>query len=297
MKYAECVRCGRISPRLSVLGNSSMAAFKFCIGMISGSKGLVADSIHSIADTISSIFVLIALALSDKPKDKGHPYGHGKAEYLSTIFASVFILLCAVLIFFDALHSLKTGISEPPQNAALAATIISLAFSWLMYSSNTCAGTQLNSPAMLADAAESKADSLTALAVLIGLIGTKMGFVYADTIAAFVVCAFVLRISIEMFMKGVNGLIDISVDRDTLQEIKNLCRKVGGVERVQGIRSRCMGQKCLVDIDIEVLGSKTMLETHDVVQRVRAAITGSVEGVDGVFVRTIPVEEWKLWGR
>ena len=297
MRYSDCVRCGRISPRLSVLGNSAMAFFKFSVGMMSGSKGLVADSIHSIADTISSIFVLVALAFSGKPKDKEHPFGHGKVEYLSTISASIFILLCAILIFFDALHTLKTGISAPPENAALLATAISLAFSWLMYSSNTCAGTQLNSPAMLADAAESKADSLTAVAVLVGLIGTKLGFVYADTIAAFVVCAFVLRISLEMFMKGVHGLIDISVDVDTLQEIKNLCRKVAGVERVRGIRSRCMGQKCLVDIDIDVLSTKTVLETHEVVKLVRDTITNKVEGVDDVFVRTIPVEGWRLWGR
>ncbi|MEO5356290.1 MAG: cation diffusion facilitator family transporter [Nitrospirae bacterium YQR-1] len=294
MKYPECEYCGKWSPRLSVIGNFTMSIFKFLVGLTTGSKGLMADGVHSIADTISSLFVLIALKIAGKPKDEGHPFGHGKVEYLSTMSASVFIFICAVFILIDALHSFKTGTREIPDNAAIAATLLALLYGWLMYTSNTCAATQLNSPALLADAAESKADSLASIAVLAGLIGSKLGYVYADTIAALVVAVFVFHISVEMFMKGVNGLIDVAVDKDILQDISRTCLSIKGIEGVKKIRSRCMGQKCSVELEIEVLSSKTVLETQELVGYVRNLVLQKVEGIDEVFVKTVPVNKW--WG-
>lgn len=296
MKHPECVRCGRLSPRLSVVGNFFMAIFKFIIGALAGSKGLVADALHSIADMISSIFVLVALKYAEKPKDKRYPYGYGKVEYISTIIASLFIFLCGITVFIDALESLKSGNHKMPDAVAIFATILSLCFSYVMYSSNTCAGTQLNSPAMLADAAESKADSLTSVAVLFGLIGTKLGFESADTIAAIIVAFFIFRIGFEMLIGGINGLMDMTLDPERIDQIRQICMSVDGVEGVRSIAARQMGQKSRLNVDIEVLKERTVYETHKIAQRLKIAIISNVVEVNDVFVRTIPVEKMSFWG-
>lgn len=296
MKYPECERCGRLSPRLSVVGNFFMAVFKFIVGALAGSKGLVADALHSIADMISSIFVLVALKYAEKPKDKRYPYGYGKVEYISTIVASLFIFLCGVTVFIDALEALKSGVHKTPDAVAIFATLLSLCFSYLMYSSNTCAGTQLNSPAMLADAAESKADSLTSVAVLFGLIGTKLGFESADTIAAIIVAFFIFRIGLEMLTGGINGLMDVSLEPERLEEIKRLCLSVEGVEGVRSITARQFGQKSRLNVDIEVLKDKTVYETHRIAQRLKIAILSNVDDISDVFVRTIPVQRLRFFG-
>lgn len=296
MKYPECERCGRLSPRLSVVGNFFMAVFKFIVGALAGSKGLVADALHSIADMISSIFVLVALKYAEKPKDKRYPYGYGKVEYISTIVASLFIFLCGVTVFIDALEALKSGVHKTPDAVAIFATLLSLCFSYLMYSSNTCAGTQLNSPAMLADAAESKADSLTSVAVLFGLIGTKLGFESADTIAAIIVAFFIFRIGLEMLTGGINGLMDVSLEPERLEEIKRLCLSVEGVEGVRSITARQFGQKSRLNVDIEVLKDKTVYETHRIAQRLKIAILSNVDDISDVFVRTIPVQRLRFLG-
>ncbi len=295
MKFAECTRCGKLSPRWSLAGNLSMCVFKFIVGVLAGSKGLIADSVHSIADAVSSFFVLVALQYADKPKDKRRPFGYGKVEYVSTIFASLFIFICAVIVLINALESIKSGVSKIPGNAAIVATLLSLLFSWIMYSSNTCAGTQLNSPAMLADAAESKADSLTSVAVLLGLIGTKMGFRSADNLAAIVVAIFIFHIGMEMFLSGVHGLIDVSMDQESLDRIRKICMSISGVDGVKGIRTRRMGQKSQVDIDIEVLQSKTVMETHEIATRLKTAVKNNVDGIADIIVRTIPIQKMSLF--
>ncbi|KJJ83153.1 magnetosome protein MamB, partial [Candidatus Omnitrophus magneticus] len=85
------------------------------------------------------------------------------------------------------------------------------------------------------------ADALTSVAVLVGLVGTKLGFNYADIIAALVVSLVVFHISVEMFLGGVNGLIDVSIDTEVIDKIVELCKRVKGVEGIKAIRSRSMG--------------------------------------------------------
>jgi cation diffusion facilitator family transporter len=270
-----------------------MSVFKFVVGMAAGSKGLVADAVHSLADALSSLLILITLKIAKKPKDRERPFGHGKAEYISSLFASIVLFIGATMIFLDALHSFKTGgIHRIPHNAAIAATVLSLLFSFLMYTSNKCAGSQLESPALMADASESLADCVSSGAVLIGLVGTKLGYVYADTIAAGVVSLLVFHISVEMFFMAVNGLIDVSADSEVNDSIVNVCRNIHGVEGVREVRTRKLGQKSWVDITIDVLRKKTVMEAYDTAENVKEAIMDNISGIDDVFVKTVPVQKW-----
>lgn len=292
MKYPECVRCGKLSPKWSFIGNTLASLFKVFVGAFTGSKGLLADGVHSAADAVSSLFIFSALKVAEKPGDERHPFGYGKVEYISTLFAGIFLFIGATVIFIDALDAFKHGDHSLPDNAAIFATILSLIFSYLMYDSNKCAGTELGSPALVADAYESKADSISSAAVLIGLIGTKMGFVYADTIAAVVVALLIYRMSIEMFFQGIHGLIDMSVDKDTIDEIVNISLTVQGVEGVRSIKTRRMGQKNWVDLKIDVSKKKSVLDTHMISEKVKESIQTKIAEIGGISVSTFPVGKW-----
>jgi len=290
MKYPECIQCGQTSPKWSFFGNTLAAIFKVAVGTLTGSKGLVADGVHSAADAMSSLFIVIALKVADRPHDDKHPYGYGKIEYISTLCASSFLFVGAGSIFFDAIKTFKQGVHEMPGDAALLATIISLCFSYLMYISNQCAGTQLSSPAMLADANESRADSITSVAVLLGLIGAKLGYPNADTIAAVIVSLFIFNMSIEMFLQGINGLIDMSVDPDMLEEVVAVSLSVEGVAGVRSIKTRQMGQKNWIDIEIAVSRQISVLEVHTIAEQVRESVMKEVHGISGISVATYPID-------
>lgn len=291
MKYDECARCGKWSPRLSLVGNALAAVFKIFVGMITGSKGLVADGVHSVADAFASAFILLALMIAEKPHDKDHPYGYGKVEYISTLLAATFLFICASLILLDTLKALMYGVHEIPRNAAILATLVCLFFSYLMYKSNICAGTQLGSPAIIADAYESKADSFSAAAVLIGLIGTKLGFIYADAIAAAVVALLIYHMSVKMFLEGIHGLIDSSADKEIIDQAVKTSLAVKGVEGVRSINTRRMGRKNWIDLIIDVSEKKSILETHMIVEKVKEAIIEKMREVGGISVNCFPVKK------
>jgi len=291
MKYEGCARCGKLSPRLSVVGNAFAAVFKIFVGTIAGSKGLVADGVHSIADSFASAFILMALAIANKPHDESHPYGYGKVEYLSTLVAGTMLFTCASIILLDTLKALISGIHEIPENAALLATLVCLFFSYLMYRSNVCAGTQLGSPAIIADAYESKADSFSSGAVLIGLVATKLGYIWADALAAGVVALLIYRMSVQMFVQGINGLMDSSAKKEIIDEAVKACLMVEGVDGVRSISTRRTGQKNWIDLVIEVSEKKTVLETRAIGEKVKEAIIEKVNKVSGIRVNWFPVKK------
>jgi cation diffusion facilitator family transporter len=276
---------------MSLVGNIFAAIFKLSVGMLTGSKGLVADGVHSIADSFASSFILLALMIAKKPRDEAHPYGYGKVEYLSTLLAATFLFVCASLILLDTLKAITHGIHETPMDASLLATLVCLFFSYLMYRSNICAGTQLGSPAIMADAYESRADSFSAAAVLIGLIGTKLGFIYADAIAAAFVACLIYHMSMEMFFKGIHGLIDSSAERGIIDRAVKTSLTVEGVEGVRSINTRRMGQKNWIDLIIEVSEKKSVLEIHMIGEKVKKTIMERIEQVGGITVNCFPVKK------
>ncbi|MGA2332041.1 MAG: cation diffusion facilitator family transporter [Syntrophales bacterium] len=291
MKYTECARCGILSPRMSLVGNILAAIFKISVGLMTSSKGLVADGVHSIADSFSSAFVLLSLLFAQKPYDESHPYGYGKVEYISTLLAATFLFVGASLIMLDDVLTFVRGIHEAPLDAALLATLVSLFYSYVLYRSNICTGTQMGSPAIMADAYESRADCFSAGAVLVGLIGTKLGFIYADAIAAAIVALLIYRMSMEMFLQGIHGLIDSSPDKGIIDRAVKTSLAVEGVEAVRSINARRMGQKNWIDLIIDVSEKKTILETHMIGENVKRAIMDKIEKVGGISINCFPVKK------
>ena len=291
MKYPECERCGKWSPRMSLIGNVLAALFKVTVGMLTGSKGLVADGVHSVADSFSSAFILMSLYVAKKPQDQKHPYGLGKVEYLSTLFTSVMLFGAASLILVEVLKDLLYGVHLIPDQAAILATLVCLLYSFTMYRSNICAGTQLGSPALIADAYESKADSVSSVAVLIGLIGTHLGFVYADALAAAFVSVLIYHMSAKMFLQGIHGLIDFSADRQIIAQIQKMALAVAGVKGVRTIHTRRQGQKNWIDMVIEVPGDQSILKTHRIGEQVKETVRENIKEIGGMTVNFFPIKK------
>jgi divalent metal cation (Fe/Co/Zn/Cd) transporter len=106
-----------------------------------------------------------------------------------------------------------------------------------------------------------------------------------------VVAVFIFKIGSEMFFSGIHGLIDVSMSPADLEQVRKICLDVFGVEGVKSIRSRRMGQKSQLNIDIELMRSKTVSETHEIVKRLKTAVSDNLDGIDNIFVRTIPINK------
>ena len=220
MKHNACKKCIASVGNANIIGNLLMIALKGYLGVIGGSKGLIADAIHSCADLLATIVMMIGLKISGRKKDSKYPYGYGKAEHLVAITIYIFLIVIALYIIYEGVLAIMEGRLVIPCTIAVWGAVLSILINELMFRFTYCAGTQANSPAIIAKAWETRTDVYSSIAVVIGIIGAKIGFHFMDPLAAVVVGLLILRTCFEMIREAMFALMDRIPEGHSIKEIQ-----------------------------------------------------------------------------
>lgn len=252
----NCTRCARIIIWVGIAEALVFIVLKVALGLASGSRALVAASLYSMQDLISSLVAAIGLKISAKPPDRDHPYGHGKVEYVVVALMSVMILLGIVALAITALASFygDAAAAEPPTMLALWVAAICGVSCWLLSRFQGCGGTRLNSPALKSCAMHMDGDYFASIAVVVSVIGAKLGYPALDHIVAIVEAVHVVYISGRMLGSAVTGLMDSAADPAVIERVKRVVAKTESVLAVPRTTARWSGQTLLTQIEVEVSG-------------------------------------------
>jgi cation diffusion facilitator family transporter len=223
---------------------------KLVVGLLTGSLGILSEAVHSIFDLAASTFTLVAVRTARKPADREHPYGHGRAENLAAFTEGVLLLMTALGIAYEAIHRLTAG--GPSVNPAAYA--FALLIGTLLIETGRAfvlrrIGRLASSDAMLADATDRVADVLATIGVLAGLVGVRMGFTWADSLAALLVAGIILRAAGQVAWRSGDILIDRSAAGPEKQ-IRAAIKDVDGVREIRSLRVRRSGPNFIGDIHI-----------------------------------------------
>jgi cation diffusion facilitator family transporter len=269
-------------PELVALGSVGIGAglvvAKLVVGLLTGSLGILSEAGHSLFDLAASIFTLFAVRTSRKPADPEHPYGHGRTENLAAFAEGMLLVIIALVIAFEAVRRLIVG--GPPVDptgyafALLVGTI-------LIESGRAVVmrriGRAISSDAMLADATDRLADVLANMGVLVGLVGVRMGLVWADAAAALVVAIVILRAAGLLTWRSGDILID-RAPAGAEEKLRDAIQGVDGVREVRSVRVRRSGPNLIGDASIAT-GRMLSVEAAsglaaDVKERARDALPG-----------------------
>lgn len=289
MKYAACGRCAKSVGMVNVVGNIAMILIKGYMGVVGGSRGLIADAIHSCADLLATIVMIIGLKISARQKDDDYPYGYGKSEYLVAILIYVFLFVIAVFIFYDGAKAILEGREVVPCLSAAWGALFSIAINELMFRQAVCAGSQINSASMVAKAWESRSDVLSSVGVLIGIFGAKMGFHFMDPLAALVVAVIIVKICIEQIKDAVLQLMDAVLEDDVLTEIQNVLETLEDIAGIEIIRAREMGPSVEVEIVVQVAQDTSVTHGESIKEKVKKAAAAVIDKESVIKVRLLPV--------
>ncbi len=287
MKYIQCTTCANRAVYITLLGNTLLVAFKVTVGILGNSRALVADGIHSSADVVIAVVTLVALVISGKGSDKNHPYGHGKVELLAASAVTAGLLTAVIFLFKGALHALVTGTIEKPAFVTFFVAIISIIVNEFMFRINVCAGKELRSPALIANAWHNRYDSFTSLVVALGILGALFGFYSLDPIAALLIGVVIIKISLTIFQDSLFGLLDKAIPEDERDDLKKLIKNIKGVSAIEKIEGRRIGQKIWVDLKIK-LAASTVSQSSTISQQIREAILFNTGNIEDVQTETIP---------
>ena len=276
MKYKACEKCVKSLGWINVGGNSFIALIKVYLGIVGGSTALFADGIHSFGDVFGSATMLIGLKIAKKPKDNKYPYGYGKVEFIAATVIYTFLFFVGIYILITAIKCIVCKAHVNPDMVTIIGAIISLVANELMYRQSHCAGLQLNSPSMIANAHEKRADAIASIAVLIGIIGAKLGWHFLDPLAAILVSVFIFKICGEMLYKSITGLMDSSLTQEENNKIYKVLKKFPELI-VINVRTRETGQSVNVEIDARVSPGSILKDLSGIKEKIQENITEAIE--------------------
>src|SRR5699024_10486104 len=130
---------------------------------------LLADALHSASDIVSSVVILFAVKIANKPPDEEHPYGHGKAENVAAIIVALLLIIVGIEISIASVKVLFRQMPTVPCSIALIIIFISFALKEGLFHVNYYIGKKYRSTALTSDAWHHRSDSLSSIAALLGV--------------------------------------------------------------------------------------------------------------------------------
>lgn len=279
---------------VSIIGNLILSAFKLLAGIIASSGAMISDAVHSASDVFSSIVVIIGVKFSSKASDKEHPYGHERFECVAAIILAVVLLITGLAIGVKAVRNIFGGNYESlaiPGVLALIAAIVSIIAKEAMYRYTKIYAKKLDSSALMADAWHHRSDALSSIGALIGIAGARMGYPIFDPIASLVICVFIVKAAVDIFMDAINKMVDHSCDENTENAMRDCAKSHDGVMSVDFLHTRVFGNKIYVDIEISADGSRPLNETHAIAEKVHDSIEANFPKVKHIMVHVNPYNE------
>jgi len=291
----ECYWCAKHVGGINFWANLGLLIVKLLGGIFGRSQALIADAIHSLSDVIVAILVIVSLKVSSAPPDDDHHWGHGNIEFIVSAIIGTLLVCTAITITIISSVSILQGDIYNPGILAVWAAAISVVANEIMFRHSLCAGEQMDSPAMIANAWENRADVYSSLAVLAGVFGARIGFAVLDPLAAIIVGIMIARNGLKTLVSGVKGITDSSFDNKTmLCQVRELVLKEDGILDVSKLRARKTGQKVWIDLEAVFKPEMKVAEVKKIIDSVTKNVIDNFERIgDVVIVSHIPEPKLK----
>jgi len=279
---------------ISVISNIILTIGKIVIGWYGSSDAVFADGIHSAADVFASVIVLLVIKIANKPADKEHPYGHGKAEVIVSEIIGIILLLVALYIAYEGISGLFHGV-ESPSFLAMWVSLLSFVAKLVLYRSSLQVANSNNSKAIEAIAYDHKADIVASIAAAIGVFLSIIGqrfdihiLLYGDKAASIFVAYLIFKIAKEMLTEAFDILLERNINSDTLQQYIAVVNQFSEVKRIDRIRARELGHYVLVDLRISIDHFKTIKQGHDLAKSIKCALIEQYDNIHEVLIHLNP---------
>lgn len=253
------------------VANLLLVVFKFVAGIVGHSAAMVADAVHSLSDFITDIIVVIFVAISGKPEDEDHDYGHGKYETLATAVIGIILFFVGVGILISGIKAIVGTLQgEPlqtPSLLALIAAVISIVVKEVLYHYTVKRGKALGSSSVVANAWHHRSDALSSIGTAIGIGGAIFlgeQWRILDPIAAVIVSLFIIKVAVELFKPCIEELLERSLPAEMEQKILDIILSTPQVSSPHHLRTRRIGSYIAIEVHIRMDGQTSLSEAHQV---------------------------------
>ena len=284
---------GQKAAIIAVLVTVFFALAKAVVGFISGSVVLMADAIHSGADSFSTFTAWFGLRIARKKPSGKFPYGFYKAENISALLISVIILFAGYSIARESFSkiSMEYELSIPIIAASVA--VLDAVVMFIVGTYEMGIGKRINSQSLTADGKESRMHLFSSSLVLVGLISNFLGIHYLEGIMGIFISLFIFQIGIETARDSVFALMDVSPDKKVEKKIKDVLNGISGLRSFEKLKLRKSGPFIFGEVKAKIGKSIDVKRAHEISDDIENEIKKKVETVDSFVISLEPFETEK----
>jgi cation diffusion facilitator family transporter len=271
----------------SFIGLMGTALVQVVVVLLSGSVGLLADTIHNVADAATAIPLGIAFWLARRGATRRFTYGLGRVEDLAGLAIVLTILGSAIVAVYVSIDRLLHPQPIRLLWAVIVASLVGFAGNEAVAIFRIKVGRQIGSAALIADGYHARGDGWTSLAVFFGALGVWAGYPLADPLVGLLISAAIFVIVWQSARSVLTRMLD-GVEPETVGEIIHATGHVAGVEEVTDVRARWIGHRLHAEVNVTVAGRLSVAEGHEVAKEIRHRLLHRLAHLGSVTVHVDP---------
>lgn len=275
-----------------IIGNVFLLIIKAIVGFVSGSQAMIADSINSAGDIFASLMTFIGNKIASEPDDEDHNLGHGKAEYIFSMFISISMILVSAKLLYDSVMTLILGSELKFSWFLVIVCIITIITKISLYIYVRRINKKYKNILLEANMEDHRNDCIVTTFTLISVLLTIVNIYWFDSIVGIGISIWICYTGVKIFLESYNVLMDRSVDEKTKDIILDLAHSYKDIKSIKDIISSPVGYKYIIFLTIQVDGEMPTKNSHNLADCLELDIS-KLEKVYKAIVHVEPYNENK----
>ena len=271
-----------------IIGNIFLLIIKAFIGFFSHSQALIADSFNSAGDIFASLMTFIGNKIASVPNDEDHNLGHGKAEYIFSMFISISMIIVSAKLLYDSIITLILGSKLQFSWFLIVVCIATIIIKLILFWYTKKAYQKHHNILLEANMKDHKNDCIITTFTLISILFALFDIYFVDSLVGIGISIYICYTGISIFIESYNVLMDISVDDKTKDLILDIANSYKEIQNISEIISTPVGDKFLVFLTISLDGNMTTFESHELADSLEKNING-LEKIYKTIVHVNPI--------
>ncbi len=273
---------------IGILGNIFLLVIKSIVGFISHSQSMIADAANSASDIFASLMTFIGNKIASEPGDHSHNFGHGKAEYIFSLFISISMMILSLKILYDSIFSLINQTKLVFSWFLIIVCIITIIIKFILYIYTNKLSKKYNNILLEANKKDHRNDCIVTTFTLTSILLSQVGIYWFDGVVGIGISIWIFMTGLKIFIESYNILMDISIDESTKNLICNLIKKYPQIQRSDDIYSTPVGCQHVVVLTIYVDGNMSTFKSHKLADDLEKDIT-ELENIYQTIIHVNPI--------
>lgn len=254
---------------IGIITNVVLVGFKMFVGLLAGSIAIILDAVNNLTDVLSSVVTIIGTKLAARCPDEGHPYGHGRIEYLTTLLVGVIILTTGIMAMVESIPKIIHPELADYSWATIIVVVAAIVVKILLGSYVHHAGKRFASSSLKASGIDALFDAVLSFATLVGIGVTMIFHVSIDGILGALISLFIIKTSIEILFEASNEILGRTADRELMRKIKDLICAFSEVSGAYDLMLHNYGPTEMIgSVQIQVPDQLTAKDIHRLTQEI-----------------------------